>query len=192
MQRHCKWVRIGWTVFRYILPTKEEKTLALPGDVRIKKPTVVIDSAFDLPASPEVIFPWFRQLGKQRAGWYFPRSIERFIPTPRRGLHHIEPKWQNLEVGQRIPDYGGKKGYLECFYLKENEAIGYTSTRGNMIMTWVLTFRTSGEHTRVVIRLSMKTARSDHSVFWSIGKFFDRLTIAGLRVGLNERLKKQY
>jgi hypothetical protein len=175
-------------MFKNIIPTSEEQSLILPGDDRIKNPTAIIDSAFDLPALPEKVFPWFLQLGKKRAGWYFPQKLELFIPRNKRGLRYIEPKWQNVKVGMRIPDYGGKKGYFDCFYLKKNEAIGYASTRGKMTMTWVLTFHRTEEHTRVVIRLKMKSTKSGRSAFWIIGKIFDRLTIAGLASGLNERL----
>ncbi len=176
-------------MFKRILPTKTESDMQLPGDELIKKPTAIIDSAFDLPSTPEVVFPWFVQLGKQRAGWYFPRAVELFIPKSKRGLRYIEPNLQTLEVGQRIPDYGGKTGYFDCFYLDQNKAIGYTSVRGKFTMTWVLTFQPVGTNTRVLIRLRIKTTKPGHSILWSMGKLFDRLTIAGLAAGLTERLK---
>jgi hypothetical protein len=162
--------------------------MALPGDDLIARPTAVIDSAFDVPASPHEVFPWFVQLGKQRAGWYFPRFIEHFILPSRRGLRHIEPRWQKLKVGQRIPDYGGQSGYFDCFYLEPDRAIGYTSTRGRITMTWVLTFWPAGDHTRVIIRLRLQSTKRGPAVLWAVGKLFDRLTIAGLAAGLRERL----
>ena len=176
-------------MFANILPDANDSARVLPGDDVIQQPTAVIDSAFDLPAQPEEVFPWFLQLGKRRAGWYFPRSIERFIPPSKRGLRYIEPKWQQLKVGQRIPDYGGKKGYLDCFYLRDNEAIGYKSRRGRMTMTWVLAFWPGGDHTRVIIRLRIKTSKQHQSLLMKAGKVFDRLTIAGLAEGLKERLE---
>ena len=103
-------------------------------------------------------------------------------------MRSIESKWQQLVVGQRIPDYGGKQGYLECFHLEPDRAIGYTSTRGNIAMTWVLTVWPVDDHTRVVIRLTIKTRRSKPSMLLRLGKIFDRVTIAGLAAGLNERL----
>jgi hypothetical protein len=175
-------------MFANILPEAEDIKLSLPGDDLIQNPTAVIDSAFDLPGTPLEVFPWFLQLGKRRAGWYFPRRVERFIPHSKRGLRYIESKWQKLEVGQRIPDYGGKNGYLDCFYLEANKAIGYTSKRGNITMTWVLTFWPAEEHSRVVIRLRIKTSKRSPSFLTKFGKVFDRLTIAGLAAGLKERL----
>jgi len=177
-------------MFAGILPQPEEVALNLPGDELIEQPTAVIDSAFDLPASPAEVWPWFVQLGKRRAGWYFPRWVEWFVLPSRRGLRSIEPKWQELKVGQRIPDYGGKQGYFDCFYLAEDRAIGYTSTRGRITMTWVLTFWPKGKHTRVIIRLRMKSTKGGNSPLWKLGKIFDRLTIAGLAAGLRERLQQ--
>lgn len=176
-------------MFKRILPTTEETKLTLPGDDLIVNPTAIIDSAFDLPAAPSAVYPWFVQLGKDRAGWYFPRIVEYFILPSKRGLRHIEPKWQVLSEGQRIPDYGGKEGYFDCFCLKENEAIGYQSTRGKLTMTWVLTFWPQNSGTRVIIRLRIKNAKGGTSLLWSLGKIFDRLTITGLAAGLTERLK---
>ncbi len=174
-------------MFKDILPTAKEAMMVLPGDELIKEPSAVIDSAFTLPVAPSVVFPWFVQLGKQRAGWYFPKTIERFIPRSKRGLRKIDNKWQQLTVGRRIPDYGGKNGYFDCFYLERNKVIGYKSTRGKVNMTWVLTFWPYKNGTRVVIRL-----RIEGPNVWfigSLGKLFDRLTILGLYKGLEERLK---
>lgn len=175
-------------MFNRILPTKQDSAVRLPGD-NLLPGARMIGSAFTLPAKPEKVFPWFLQLGKQRAGWYFPQSIERFILPSKRGLRHLEPRWQQLSVGQRIPDYGGKHGYLDCFILENNRAIGYKSTRGKLTMIWVLTFWPEGSNTRVIIRLRIKKSSGNLSPLWKLGEFFDRLTILGLAAGLRERLQ---
>jgi hypothetical protein len=36
----------------------------------VDAPDVVMDRAFTLPAAPAQVWPWFNQLGKNRAGWY--------------------------------------------------------------------------------------------------------------------------
>lgn len=175
-------------MFKHILPSKEDRLRSLPGDDIIAEPDACIDSAFELPAKPEVVFPWFVQLGKRRAGWYFTRRLEPFFFPSARGIRHIESRWQNLKVGQRIPDYGGKDGYFDCFYLEKNNAIGYTSTRGKLTMTWVLTFWPSATGTRVIIRLKIKGSNPIGRVFMPIGELFDRMTISWLAAGMKERL----
>ena len=174
-------------MFDRILPTTEEKAISLPGDDKIKNPSMVIDSAFDLPASPENVYPWFLQLGKKRAGWYFTRWTEKFFFPSARGIRYIEPKWQNLQVGDRIPDYG-KDGYFDCFYLEKNKTIGYISTRGKISITWVLTFKETGTSTRVIIRLRAAGFKKRNPLFVGVGELIDRLTISWLAAGIRERL----
>ena len=60
-------------MFGSVDPSPEDVALALPGDDLVPRADVVMDRAFDLPAPPEVVWPWFVQLGKKRAGWYLPR-----------------------------------------------------------------------------------------------------------------------
>lgn len=175
-------------MFKRILPTPKEQAMVLPGHERIAEPSMVVDSAFDLPGSPAQVYPWFVQLGKDRAGWYFTRFTEKFFFPSARGIRHIEPKWQNLKVGDRIPDYG-KGGYFDCFYLEKDSAIGYTSTRGKVTMTWVLTFWPSEHGTRVVIRLRATGFAKHNPLVGSLGKLVDRLTISWLAAGLRERLR---
>ena len=57
-----------------------------------------MDRAFTLDAPVELVWPWFVQLGKRRAGWYLPRRIERFIPPPRRAIRTIDPE-QVAKIG---------------------------------------------------------------------------------------------
>jgi hypothetical protein len=177
-------------MFKHILPTSEDKSKSLPGDDMIKNPSMSIDSAFELSASPAEVYPWFVQLGKQRAGWYFTRVTEKFFFPSARGIRHIDQKWQDLKVGDRIPDYG-KDGYFDCFYLEKNKAIGYTSTRGKVTMTWVLTFWKSETGTRAIIRLRAEGFKNRIPFFMTIGRFVDRLTISWLAAGLRERLNNK-
>jgi hypothetical protein len=176
-------------MFKQITPTAEDIAKSLPGDDLLKNPSMIIDSAFELPVTPPEVFPWFLQLGKKRAGWYFTRFTEKFFFPSARGIRYIDPKWQGLKVGDRIPDYG-KDGYFDCFYLEKDKAIGYTSTRGTLTMTWVLTFWPSETGTRVIIRLRGSGFKHHNPLFMTFGKLIDRMTISWLVAGLRERLRK--
>jgi hypothetical protein len=59
----------------------EEIAAELPGVDLVPDAQVTMDRAFDLPAPPAVVWPWLAQLGKNRAGWYFPRCVERTVPA---------------------------------------------------------------------------------------------------------------
>ena len=54
--------------------TDDEVAASLPGDAIVPDARVVIDRATTLAAPPERVWPWIVQLGKRRAGWYFPRG----------------------------------------------------------------------------------------------------------------------
>ena len=176
-------------MFKQILPTADEERKVLPGDDILKDAALSIDNVFSLPAAPKKVFPWFVQLGKRRGGWYFTRFTEKFFVPSARAIRYIDPTWQTLKVGDRIPDYG-KDGYFDCFLLEKNKVIGYTSTRGNVKMTWVLTFQSVEEGTKVHIRLRAMGFRLNNALFFRIGEFVDRTTISWLASGLKERLDK--
>ena len=90
-----------------VSPTASERTASLPGDGLVSPADVVMDRAFTVDAPPAEAWPWLVQLGKRRAGWYFPSYVERLVPTSRRGLRHLAPALQQLAVGDVIPDWGG-------------------------------------------------------------------------------------
>ena len=149
---------------------------------------------FTLDAPLDVVWPWLQQLGKQRAGWYLPRSIERFIPPARRAIRTIDQRWQHLRVGDLIPDYGGKHETFEVAIIAAPHTLVYRSRRGHTNVTWSITLAPSaqlgpaaGPATRVYLRLRLGPVRRK----WlanSAGEGFDALTIAGMSAGLRERL----
>ena len=100
---------------------------------------VVMDRAFDLPAPPEQVWPWFLQLGKKRAGWYFPRWVERFEPPSRRGLRRLDPALvDEVHVGHVIPDWGGRDATFEVAILEPPHALVHTTQRGRTAGSWAI------------------------------------------------------
>src|SRR4051812_40255319 len=96
-----------------VAASEAEVAAALPGDALVPAADVVMDTAFDLTAAPEVVWPWIVQLGKRRAGWYLPRRVERLVPPSCRATRVVLPQWQGLAVGDVIPDYGGSEATFE-------------------------------------------------------------------------------
>ena len=80
----------GVAVFGSVTASPADIARPLPGDDMVPDADVVMDRAFDLAAPPERVWPWFAQLGKRRAGWYLPRSVERLVPVRRRALRHLD------------------------------------------------------------------------------------------------------
>ncbi|MDQ2811233.1 MAG: hypothetical protein M3Z75_04960 [Actinomycetota bacterium] len=182
--------------FSSVAATPAEREATRPGDDIIARPDVVMDRAFTVAAPVAAVWPWIAQLGKKRAGWYLPRSIERFLPHRGRAVRGIYPAWQHLAVGDIIPDYGGQNATFEVAAVTPPTALVYRSVRGRTAMTWSLTLiplpvsgSPAGEHTRIHLRLRLAPVRRK----WladTAGGFIDFLTIAGMAAGLKERLER--
>ena len=176
-------------MFESVEPSPEDVARTLPGDDLVPHADVVMDRAFDLPAPPEDVWPWFVQLGKKRAGWYLPRSVERFVPASRRALRRIEPSLLQLRVGSVIPDWGGRHETFEVAILEPPRALVHTTQRGHTFGSWaiVLTPYDSGAATHVQLRLRLSPVKRKR-LAGTAGELLDASTIAGLAAGLRERL----
>jgi len=177
-------------VFDSVKATREEHRSSRAGDAIVAEPNVVMDRAFTVPAAPEQVWPWLVQLGKKRAGWYLPASIEKVLPPSRRALRRIDLAWQHLAEGDVIPDYGGRHATFQVAELEPGRAIVYTSCRGQIQLTWSIVLRpmmADAQHCRVLLRLRMAQVRH-RRLATTLGELLDALTIAGLAAGLRERV----
>lgn len=179
-----------------VAATAAEVAAALPGDGLVADADVVMDRAFTVSAPPDLTWPWLAQLGKRRAGWYFPRGVERFIPPSRRGLRWLDPAFRPLQVGDVIPDWGGRDASFEVALIDPPRAVVYRSRRGRTDLTWTIVLHAvastdpgaGSEATRVQLRLRLGPVRR----VWlanSAGDLIDGLTIVGLAAGLRERVR---
>jgi hypothetical protein len=176
-------------MFRSISSSAAETAAARAGDGIVSPADVVMDRAFTVDAPPGVVWPWLAQLGKKRAGWYLPRSVERFLPRSRRAARDIDPTWQRMKVGDVIPDYGGKNETFEVAEIRPPNELVYISQRGRTSLTWSITLepRKGGRQTRVFLRLRLAPVKRKW-LAQSAGELFDALTVAGMAAGLRERL----
>lgn len=193
------------TGFLGVGPSPEESRAVVPGDGLVPVPDVVMDRGFDLPAPPEVVWPWIAQLGKERSGWYLPRWAEALIPARRRALRHLDPALQDLRAGDVIADWGGPGATFEIVSIDPPRALVHRSQRGALAVSWSIVLRAapgvgtlSGtgpgnspgpvNGSRVHLRLRLSGVKRRRLVE-NGGGLFDLLTIAGLAAGLRERLR---
>jgi hypothetical protein len=175
-------------VFATVAASGAERAAPRAGDRIVQPADVVMDRAFTLDGEPEDVWPWLVQLGKRRAGWYLPRTVERFLPRSRRGVRTIETQWQSLALGDVIPDYGGRDATFEVAEIEPLSALVYCSQRGRTGVSWAITLEPHGPgRTRVFLRLRLGPVRHQR-LAGTVGDLFDLVTIAGLAGGLRERL----
>lgn len=81
--------------------TPAEKKRVLHGDDWIKpgEKHLRYDSAITINAAPEKIWPYIRQAGQERAGWYSFDWLERAFTFDIHNHYDIHPEWQELEAG---------------------------------------------------------------------------------------------
>lgn len=172
----------------------------LPGDDVVVQPDVVMDQRVELAASRETVWPWLVQLGKRRAGWYMPRSIERFVPPSRRALRRLDDRWTALSVGDVIPDWGPGEPRFEVLEIDPPCHLVYWSQRPRrprrgqprppMTLTWALALRELGpRRTRLRLRLRVDLGHDAGPVVRYGGAFLDWATVQMMGRGLNERLR---
>jgi hypothetical protein len=181
-------------MFSTIAASAAEIAAPRPGD-RIVSADVVIDRAFTVEAPPEQVWPWLVQLGKNRAGWYLPSTIERVLPASQRASRRIEARWQQLRVGEVIPDYGGPGATFRVAMIEPPSNLVYRSQRGHTRLSWSITLMplpaelpSPATASRVHLRLRMAPVARR----WLAevgGGFIDAVTIAGMAAGLRERVE---
>lgn len=80
--------------------TAAEVAAAMVGDDLIADPHTIATRSIDLESPPHEVFPWIRQMGFGRAGWY---SYDWIDNLGRPSARDIRPELQQIVAGDRIP-----------------------------------------------------------------------------------------
>jgi hypothetical protein len=178
-------------LFTSVEASADDVARQLPGDDLVPSADVVMDRAFDLPAPPDAVWPWFVQLGKRRAGWYLPEKVERLVPPSRRALRRLDPSLQVLRVGSVIPDWGGRHVTFRVAVVEPPHALVHTTRRGRTLGSWAIVLTAydapAGPATHVQLRLRLTPVKHPR-LAGTVGGAYDASTIAGLAAGLRERV----
>ena len=168
-------------------------TPPLPGDELIgAAANLVFDRELEVDGEPEVVWQWLLQLGKRRAGWYLPAGLERWLPSSRRALWQLDPRFQSIAIGDRVPDYGGPEEWLEVVALDPPHALVYRTERHGRPFTWALLVTAAGPgHSRLRLRFrgEIRSRGITRRAITAGGGFFDALAGRLLVAGLNQRLR---
>jgi hypothetical protein len=184
----------------------QDLVCVLPGDDFLENPNFIADRATLIDASADRVWPWLIQFGKDRAGWYMPRWVEILMSKRWRGSREIIPQYQDLHVGDIIPDYGPGKGTFKVAVLNPPYTLVYYSVRlpiagwawvnendprekDALKLSWALLLEeTPNGHCRLLIRL--RAYFPGRNTIWIslFGGFVDYLTSVLLFAGLKERV----
>jgi hypothetical protein len=179
-------------MFDSVAPRPDDVRRPLPGDDLVPDADVVMNRVFELTVPPEQVWPWFVQLGRRRAGWYLPRSVERLVPPGRRALRRLEEDLLELRVGQVIPDWGGRQATFEVAVVEPPRTIVHTTRRGRTNGSWAIVLEPTDLHraqgTRVHLRLRLGPVKH-RRLAERLGGLVDAATVAGLAAGLRERVE---
>lgn len=180
----------------------ESSTNVFPGDEVISSPSMLYNQTVTIDASAGSVFPWVRQLGKGRGGWYCPAWLERLVPPSWRATRRIETQWQTLAVGDRVPDYGFS---VEDFFIveeiQEPNALVYRSERYGCLFSWAILLREDvrpggGNTVETVVHLRFRGQISSQGwkrkvIVWGGGKL-DHWTTKPMLLGLKERAERSH
>jgi hypothetical protein len=163
---------------------------SLPGDELIPDAPLTWDRETRLAAAPAEVWPWLVQLGRGRAGWYLPARAERLVPDPRRALRRIDPRYQEVRVGDRVPDYG-PGGWFEARIVDPPHALVWWTERGRGLeFSWALVLEpdAGGSRLRVRIRMNRRLGGRTRPLLEGGGELADRAFISLMLAGLRERV----
>jgi len=80
--------------------TREEAIMTLPGDVLApSKPMWRMTVATTIDAPPEKVFPYFVQMGQDKAGFYSADWLERAFGFGIHNTYTVVPEWQDTKAG---------------------------------------------------------------------------------------------
>ncbi|RSL58234.1 hypothetical protein CEP54_007888 [Fusarium duplospermum] len=171
---------------------------AYPGDDMIPEAEMVYNQTRTISAPAADIFPWILQLGKGRGGWYLTSRWERMLPKPWIASRLINPTFQKLKPGDRVPDYGTKDDYFDVVSIESPRSLVYKSLRFGTKFTWAILLHETeseiGVSTVVHLRFRGKIASTGlkrRVIVWA-GGVLDHITTTPMLAGLAERVERQH
>jgi hypothetical protein len=111
--------------------------MEFPGKDRIQNPIIELYYEIDIQAKPEQVWPWIKQVGYHRGGWYIDKWWDKFeqdnfwpliVPKEARGYYEppadeIMPEYQNISEGDIVPDGPPDSAYYEVVEIQENHLL---------------------------------------------------------------------
>jgi hypothetical protein len=156
-------------IFQYWGATAEEINSSVVGDDLCSDATVVATRSITIGAAPQEVFPWIRQMGFGRAGWY---SYDWLDNLGRKSATTIHDEWQSVEAGDKIPS--GPISFTAAIvdaprhFVLEIQSLGKKSPKLHFTLAYEL--RDNPRGTRLVTRMRSR-------VNLPLGSLFEKLIL---------------
>jgi hypothetical protein len=82
--------------------TSAELNTSLPGDELFSAQQYVVTHAITINARPRDVWPWIRQIGQDRSGFYSYTPLENLVGCQMPSVHNIDPLWKDREPGETV------------------------------------------------------------------------------------------
>jgi hypothetical protein len=139
-------------IFQYWGATNEEIHRSVVGDDLCTDATLIATRSITIKAPPQDVFPWIRQMGFGRAGWY---SYDWLDNLGRKSATRVHEEWQSVESGDTVPS--GPISFTAAIvdpprhFVLEIKSLGRKSPRAHFTLAYEL--RDDPEGTRLVTRM---------------------------------------
>ena len=156
-------------IFQYWGATPEEIQSPVVGDHLCANATLIATRSITISAPPLEVFPWIRQMGFGRAGWY---SYDWLDNLGRKSATSIHDEWQTVEAGDKVPS--GPISFTAAIveaprhFVLEIKSPGRKSAKLHFTLAYEL--RDDPKGTRLVTRMR------SHANF-PLGSLFEKLVL---------------
>jgi hypothetical protein len=139
-------------IFQYWGATEEELQSSVIGDDFCRDATLIATRSITIAAPPEKVFPWIRQMGFGRAGWY---SYDWLDNLGRKSATAIHDEWQSVVAGDKVPS--GPISFTAAIVNEPRHFVlelkSQTKTSPRMHFTLAYELRDDPQGTRLVTRM---------------------------------------
>ena len=139
-------------MFQFWGATTDEINSVVVGDDLCSNATLIATRSITISAPPQDVFPWIRQMGFGRAGWY---SYDWLDNLGRKSATSIIDKWQSVVAGDKIPSgpisFNATIVEAPRHFVLEIQSMGKKSPRLHFTLAYEL--RDDPRGTRLVTRM---------------------------------------
>jgi len=82
--------------------TGSELSATLPGDELFLGPQAPVTHDITINAPPQDVWPWIRQIGQDRSGFYSYTPLENLVGCQMPRVHQVDPSWRERAIGETV------------------------------------------------------------------------------------------